>query len=248
MYRKDMYMGQLIADQVKQISEGEATYALREAWKLLYNQYPSLDSLALLWAQWALETGRGKAIHCYNFGNIKRSGDEDYCMYRCNEMLNGKWEWFDPPHKQTWFRAYSTAVDGAYDYIKFLSQKTRYQKAWAQVKLGDPAAFSHELKVAGYYTAIEAQYTKGVVKLTTEFKKKAKELLMWAPSPEERRSQLPTIVPNGDIPLEVWAAPTFPDIDLDYHPEQENPKPIPVPGNPIIELLFKIMGILKDLL
>lgn len=246
-------MGQLIPDQVKQIGEGEAAYALREAWKKLYQEYPSVDSLALLWAQWALETGRGKAIHCYNFGNIKRSADEDYCMYRCNEVINGKLEWFDPPHKQTWFRAYSTAVDGAYDYIKFLSQKQRYQTAWAAVQVGNPAAFGHALKMAGYYTADEVRYTKGLVSLTSEFKRKIETIMAWqAPTPEptpaptpieeERRSELPTVVPTGEeVP------PTTPD--LDFHPDQENVKHIEIPDmSGIAGILLKLWELLRGLL
>jgi len=241
-------MGQLIPDEVKQISEGEAACALREAWKLLYNQYPSLDSLALLWSQWALETGRGKAIHCYNFGNLKRSGDEDYCMFRCNENINGKWEWFDPPHKQTWFRAYPTAVDGAFDYVKFLSQKRRYLKAWQAVRLGDAALFGHELKIAGYYTANEIQYTKGLVRLADEFKKKSATMLAWKPK-EEKRSELPTLIPAGEPTTpQVWTPIKFPDIDLEYHPAQEEPKHIRVPKHPIVELIIKIITVLKDLL
>lgn len=215
-------MGQLIEAKVKEIGEGEAAYALREAWKRLYTEYPSLDSLALLWAQWALETGRGKSIFCYNFGNIKRSADEDYCMFRCDEIINGKTVWFEPPNKATWFRAYPTAVDGAYDYIKFLSQKSRYQTAWIAVKAGDPAAFGHALKMADYYTANEANYTKGLVSLTNEFKSKSTTILAWTPptvttEDQARQSQLPTVIPGESG-------------DLDYHPDQENIKDIQVPG------------------
>ncbi len=224
-----MIMGQLVEDVVKKISEGEATYALREAWKMLYGVYPSLDSLALLWSQYSLETARGASIHCANFGNIKKNYNpddgHDWCMFRCSEIINGKNTFYDPPHIQTHFRAYKSTADGAYDYIKFLSQKKRYVKAWEQIKLGNPAAFSHELAVAGYYTANEQMYTKGIVRLTEEFKNKSKTLLEWKPPEEERRSQLPTVIPDGDIyvpPLLV------PEIIPEYHPDQENPKNIDV--------------------
>lgn len=176
-------MAEFIQDQVLAISQGEAAYALREAWNRLYGEYPSIASLALLWAQWALETGRGKAIHCFNFGNIKAvaNGPCDWTYYRCNEIIGGKVVWFDPPHPASCFRAYRTSVDGAYDYICFLAKKARYAKAWQQVIAGNPSAFSHELKVAGYYTADEGLYTRGVVSLCNEFKKKADELLAWRP-------------------------------------------------------------------
>jgi hypothetical protein len=214
-------MGQLFEAKVKQISEGEAAYSLREAWKKLYGEYPSLNSLALLWSQWALETGRGKSIWNYNFGNIKVSGDEDYTMYRCNEVINGKVEWFDPPHKQTWFRSYGSAIDGAYDYIKFLSQKSRYKAAWQAIIKGDPAIFSHELKVAGYYTAEEEGYTHNVVSLTTEFKSKADTILTWQPEK--------IYIPQIEVELPGRPAP-----------ELEN-EPLSVPKFNILDSIVKML-------
>jgi len=184
-------MAKLIDDFVKQISEGEAAFSLREGWKSLYNSYPSADSLALLWSQWALETGRGKVIHCYNFGNIKKryanpkynitDDGHDWCMFRCSEIIKGKEEWFDPPHIQTHFRAYDSSIKGATDYIRFVSQRSRYKDAWQQVLAGSPVGYSHELKKAGYYTASETLYTKGIVRLTNEFKGKYDKLMQWTP-------------------------------------------------------------------
>lgn len=214
-------MGKLFEDQIKQIDEGEAAYALREAWNELYGVYPSLESLALLWAQWALETGRGKSIHCYNFGNIKRSGDEDYCMYRCNEILDGKLCWFYPPHKQTWFRAYSSSIDGAIDYINFLSQRTRYKKAWLAIQKGDPYLFGHELKMAGYYTADEVQYTKSIASLTKEFKKKSDQILSWTLPDDD----IPTIPPKSSENICYYSEiPPPPLMPQDFEPEPETQK------------------------
>jgi len=170
------------------ITEAEGTYALREGWKKLYKKYPSDNSLAILWAQVVLETGRFKVgFHNGNFGNIKKrwpnpkygiTDDGHYfTMFRAGEVLNGRHQMFDPPHKQTHFRAYESIIDGAEDYIKFVSQKARYKKAWAELIKGDPKAYSHELKVAGYYTANEERYTNGVVRLFEEFLKRKEELL-----------------------------------------------------------------------
>src|SRR5690242_20203330 len=103
-------MGKLIEAKITTLSENEAVHILRESWFKLFNHYPSNDTLALLYAQSALETGRWKKIYNYNFGNIKRNGDEDYCMFKCNEIINGKTIWFNPPHRQTWFRAYPSAI------------------------------------------------------------------------------------------------------------------------------------------
>jgi hypothetical protein len=170
--------------EVKTLSEGEAAVALREAWFKIFGSYPSNNQLALLWSQSALETGRWKKIWCYNFGNIKWKQDSGhtFTMFRCSEILNSKEEWFDPPHAQTHFKAYKTAVEGAEDYIRFVSGRKRYAKAWQEVLNGNPVAYSKELRAAGYYTASETLYTKGVVRLRNEFLLKVDKLLLWAPS------------------------------------------------------------------
>lgn len=180
-------MVKLVEDKITLLSEADAAKALREAYKTFLGQYPKKESLALLWSQSALETGRWKIIHCYNMGNIKKKhanpkyniadDGHNWCMFRCNEILNGKTVWFDPPHVQTHFRAYDNAHDGALDYIKFLANQTRYVHAWKEVINGDATAYSHQLKKAGYYTASEPLYTKGVVRLTTEFMNKYDSLV-----------------------------------------------------------------------
>jgi len=187
-YKSKLY----IPVEIKKLGEGQAAVALREAWKRIYKSYPSNKSLALLWSQSALETGRWCIIRNYNFGNIKKRHanpkykiTDDKCyftMFKCGEVINGKHIMFDPPHVQTHFRSYMNAVEGAEDYIRFVSKKKRYVKAWKQVLKGDPVAYSKELGRAGYYTANEALYTKGVVRLTNEFLRKAKKLLAWKPA------------------------------------------------------------------
>lgn len=206
-------MSKLVETKITKISEGEIVYVFREAWKQLFGEYPLIDSIALIWAQWAQESGRGAYCRNYNFCNIKKvhSPDDghDWCMYRCNELINGKWEWFDPPHIQTNFRAYPNAIDGAVDYLRFLSQKKRYQKAWEKVLIGDAAGFSHELSVANYYTAPEKIYTPGIIKLATEFKKKADRLMAYQPEKVEPKPEpIPPL-----IPTEIEVAPKEPIIE-----------------------------------
>lgn len=231
-------MGEFIEAEVKKISEGEATYALKEGWYQLYNQYPSINSLALLWAQWALETGRGKAIWNFNFGNLKRTtGDPtDWTMFRCSEILNGKEVFFDPPHPQTHFRAYRTVVEGTVDYIRFLSQRKRYLKAWQEVINGDPAKFSHELKIAGYYTANEAGYTASVVKLTSEFKSKASGLLDWKPT---------VFAEEPKTAVELANKPIFlPEVDLRSGPAEQPLVPLEYVGlfQKVLSFILKLLG------
>ena len=175
---------------------------MREAWKKIYGEYPSDKSLAVLWAKSCLETGWWKYIHCFNFGNIKKrratkfvTDDGHYfTMYRCSEVLNGKEYYFDPPHYQTHFCAYKKVEDGAEHYIEFVSKKKRYAKAWEEVIKGDPRAYSHELKKAGYYTATESRYTAGVVRLFDKFMANKEEYLAWRPAPDTDPSPPPVEV------------------------------------------------------
>lgn len=167
------------------LSIEEITYALKEGWFLNFNYYPTKEQLAVLWAQACLETGRGKFLRNYNFGNIKRTKDHMYCQYECSEIINGKEYKYVPPHPETSFNAYPSAVEGAKEYIQFLIQRKRYLPAWEQVLKGDPVAYCAELKKAGYFTADLNRYTKGVVALCDEFKSKADKLMTYAPPKEE---------------------------------------------------------------
>lgn len=155
---------------------------VREAFACAYHRVfgirPSAEALALLLAHSALETGRWKAgLWCYNFGNKKASLTYPgwHCYFRCNELINGKYEWFDPPHPQTRFRAYLTAADGAEAQIRFLGTATRagkpnrYQAAWNALLAGLPQEFCAALHRAGYFTAHLGPYQKAVVGLYNEY-------------------------------------------------------------------------------
>lgn len=141
--------------------------ALHDAVDFVTGRAPTNATVALLWAQWALETGRGHAMHCDNVGNIKAASDYAglYCQFRCNEVIHGKLEWFTPPNPATNFRAYSALVDGACDYVEFLATRPRYAYAWAKALTGEPAAFVHALKIAGYFTAAEGPYRAAIESL-----------------------------------------------------------------------------------
>jgi hypothetical protein len=224
---------QYIPDEIKTLDQAEAAYALREAWYRIYGAYPSDRSLAVLWAKSCLETGRWKYIHCYNFGNIKKKMNPDdghyFTMFRCGEVINGKHQMFDPPHYQTHFRAYKTVADGAEDYLRFVSQKTRYQKAWQEVIRGNPSGYSHELKIAGYYTADEARYTAGVVRLFDEFMRRKEELMSWIPKEEHDTDPSPPASLEHDTDMDL-----HPPVHVEEHDTEVNNE-IPVPEVPKVQ-------------
>ena len=162
-------MSRELPDRLTPCAVADVGLALYVAWRELFGEEPGRGSLLVLLAQWALETGRGKACHCYNLGNAKSvDGDGyDYTFFRCNEVIGGRVVWFDPPHPACRFRAFETLEAGAADYLALLHR--RFASAWPAVLAGDPADFAHRLKAARYYTANEAAYAAGLTSLFCEF-------------------------------------------------------------------------------
>lgn len=151
---------------------------------------PAVRALAL--AKTALETGRWRKIHCFNWGNVK-AGDSYVGMFTCfacgEELAEGSC-WFEPDgtvknltkgtvtkpvafdvppgHPQTRFRAYANRFDGAFEYVDFV-KSGRYAQAWQALLAGDAAGYVHQLKLKGYFTAAEGPYAAGVISLQKEF-------------------------------------------------------------------------------
>ena len=161
----------LIPDKLTPCSALQVAKAFRGAMETLEGATPRTIRLAVLVAQSALETGRWRSVHCWNFGNVKAGPDYEwlYTQFRCNEVINGKAVWFDPPHPQCNFRAFTSIDSGALDHIRFLSSSKRYASAWEAARKGDPAEFVHALKASGYFTADEGPYLKAVVALFNEY-------------------------------------------------------------------------------
>jgi len=224
---------QYLPDNNRDLEQGEAAVALREAWHNIYGEYPSDRALALLWSQSALETGRWRSIHCFNFGNIRKVHNPDdghyFTMYDGNEIIKGKTIWFKPPEPLSHFRGYKTVTEGAEDYIKLVSQRPRYAKAWAMVMAGDPVGYCRELKAAGYFTANLEHYTKPVVSLTNEFIRRKDELLSWKindtePAPPLSSDSEPDTEP-GEPPSDEDTDPSTYEPDELVNTEPWNPPP-----------------------
>jgi len=151
-----------------------------EGWVQIYGQLPRKESIAIIYAQNAIETGGTAAMWNNNIGNIKyvpssepdRDLGSEYIMLKnVWEIVNGKKVIFQPPHPATWFRSFRTLADGIAYHYDFLRNRPRYKPAWGAVEIGDPALFSHLLRKGGYYTAPEAAYTKAVVAYFDRFMK-----------------------------------------------------------------------------
>jgi len=139
-------------------------------WFKQFGTLPKKECIGVIWSQNALETGSTTSMWNNNIGNVKfvpsKNPDDDngktYMMLaNVWEIINGQRVTFQPPNPATWFRAFPTLEDGVAFHLDFLKNH-RYKAAWAAVEAGSPAQFAHLLKVAGYYTAPESDYTNAM--------------------------------------------------------------------------------------
>lgn len=179
-------MPQQRPDAITPVTVDDMFAALADAWRRKFGADAPRRSLLVLLAQWAEETGRGHAMHCYNVGNIKGRPDgsdgRDWTFFRCDEVIGGKVVWFDPPHPACCFRAYvafGLAVD---DYLDELAK--RFASAWPAVLAGDPVAFAQRLKAARYYTADAGAYGAALASLVREFNRTVPVDAPIAPNPQ----------------------------------------------------------------
>lgn len=185
-------MTQKLDAQKTVVTTQDMLTALGTAWANYFHNPPTKEQICILIAQWALETGWGKFMWNYNIGNAKsvNSDGRDYTFFTCNEILPiataqkmlaaspGLVEirsttgttantYFHPEHPACRFRAFTTLALGAADYLDLLvnrfSDDNQEKNAWHWVTVGDPSAFCHALKLKGYYTADEGQYTNIVL-------------------------------------------------------------------------------------
>ncbi len=134
----------------------QAAQALSDAYRTVFGDPPSRQTLAVLVSQWSLETGGGQAMMNYNFGGIKgHAPGGGAASYRTTE---GSGE--SARSVVDTFRAYGSAREGALDYMRLL--RSRFPAALSQARAGNPAGFVHSLKRAGYFTGSEADYTRAV--------------------------------------------------------------------------------------
>ena len=149
-------MAVLLQNVVTPVEPPDAGAALSKAYQSLTGSKPKPAVLNLLLAQWALETGNGKFVHNFNFGNEKSSsGDEFYQEFEAGEVEDGQEQ-----KSVMKFAAFKTADDGALAYVKTLQRRPQW---WAGLQSGDPHTFVSALvAVAGqhYFTADPAHYLK----------------------------------------------------------------------------------------
>ncbi len=152
-------------------TQQELIKALIKSWQDLFQNTPSKASICIILAQHQIETGN-YACWNWNLCNVKYvafNGDVDYCALKgVWEIINGVRVELPPENPGSWFRSFKSLAEGSDFYLKFLSNG-RYKAAWDAVIEGNPQKFSHLLKVAGFYTADEATYTRAVAAYFNKF-------------------------------------------------------------------------------
>jgi flagellum-specific peptidoglycan hydrolase FlgJ len=151
-----------IAATTTHLSGSEAAASLSAAYQNVFHEPPSPATLRVLVAQWSHETGGGRAMMNFNFGGIKGSSPSGLsAAYRTTEGEG------QAAIKITdRFRAYGSAIEGATDYVKFLS--SRFTGAMTEARQGNAEGFVRALKHGGYFTGSEEDYVRSVTRLTEQ--------------------------------------------------------------------------------
>lgn len=152
----------LVAPTRTRLDGTQAAAALRSAWTNVTGQPPSQQTVAVLTAQWAHETGNGASMYNYNFGGIKGASPDGFSVSQRTHEGFGATERAITDR----FRAYRTAEDGATDYVKLLVH--HFPEAAESATKGDPVGFVQGLKQRGYFTGDPTAYTRSVSSLTAQ--------------------------------------------------------------------------------
>jgi hypothetical protein len=148
---------------------------------------PSLtrEAVGVLWAQYALETGRGSSCWCNNIGNLKvtraqaEAGTPLFMLPGTWEIERGRRVVYEPPHEQAWFRWFASLSEAMSHHLVFLAK--RYAPAWDALRAGEPTEFATKLKSRGYYTGDEGIYAASLRHLQREFL----GAVLWGVDPNE---------------------------------------------------------------
>jgi flagellum-specific peptidoglycan hydrolase FlgJ len=152
------------------MSPQQATHHLTRAWEKVAGQEATLEVISVFWAQWALETGRGRWMVDYNYAGLKGvSPDGGWAHW---------WTWEETPsgpqRVRAKFRNYDSAALGAEDYVSLLLRL--YPKAVAAAREGNAAKFIDELVDGGFFTEIPKHYKRSVMSLAAEFRRDTRAL------------------------------------------------------------------------
>ena len=141
----------------------QAAEVLASAWHDVIGRPASRRTVAVLWAHWALETGRGARMVDYNFAGLKgrAPGGASSVVWTRESGEDGK------TRVRARFRAYATAQEGARDYVRTLH--ARFDPAFVAANEGDARAFADALDDANYFTDHPRVYKRSIQSLASEY-------------------------------------------------------------------------------
>jgi hypothetical protein len=132
-----------------------AQLLLGRAWEAVVGCPAPPQGIALLTAQWALETDSGRSMPGHNFGGIKATQSATGASFRTVEGYGAARR-----EVTARFRVYDSAEIGARDYVRLLA--TRYPAALDAARAGNTAGFAQALAAGGYFTADPRAYERGL--------------------------------------------------------------------------------------
>ncbi|MBX3186738.1 MAG: hypothetical protein KF819_06970 [Labilithrix sp.] len=148
-----------VAPERTRVDREQIRGAIRRALAHTEGAPPPEQLVDVLTAHASLETASGDRMYNFNFGGIKGRGPSGAtAKCRTREVIEGR-----EIVIRDGFRAYGSLDEGALDYVR--TMKTRFGGALAPAARGDVAGFAGALKRAGYYTASEADYARGLTGL-----------------------------------------------------------------------------------
>jgi hypothetical protein len=157
-----------LPDKPTPMTGEDVTKAISSGYQQVTKTVPSPNTLNLIVSQAAFETGNfGKGIHNYNFGNKKySSGDPHFQYFRCNEVIDGVNQFFDPPDPHCKFAAYADPSQAGEAFVRLLQGRSTW---WNGLQTGNPSAFASALKAGGYFTGDESSYAAGLERYAKDY-------------------------------------------------------------------------------
>jgi flagellar protein FlgJ len=176
------------------LSGQEAASAIEAAWRERFGEAPPKGALEVLVADWAHETGGGRAMMNYNFGGLKGKAPSGLSAAYLTTEGSGAAASKVVDH----FRAYRSAAEGAADYVGLLAQ--RFPKALDAARGGNAAGFVAALKQGGYFTDSGESYTRSVVALANRAQALGFDALGASSNAAHASSQITTPAIPADAP------------------------------------------------
>lgn len=123
------------------ISKLELVDVLNDSYTKLHGKEPNDNTLAMAWAQVALENSQGRIVWNHNLGNIGNAFDKHQKWYLHS--------------RETYYRSFDSFEESATTYWSVVG---RCEAASIFFKNGQPREAAHALKACNYYGAPEPAY------------------------------------------------------------------------------------------